>query len=93
MRKLDYSDSPQFRDGLFRNRLPATEVPSGTTAGMAAEMATKGRKGKPRRPVEVVRPELPARAERTVHPRRRPIRVRQLPHRAPPYSETVDGSA
>jgi L-ascorbate metabolism protein UlaG (beta-lactamase superfamily) len=62
MRKLDYSGSPQFRDGLFRNRLPATEVPSGTTAGMAAEMATKGRKGKPRRPVEVVTPELPARA-------------------------------
>ena len=62
MRKLDYSGSPQFSDGLFRNRLPATEVPSGTTAGMAAEMATKGRKGKPRRPVEVVTPELPAQA-------------------------------
>ena len=62
MRKLDYSDSPQFSDGLFRNRLPATEVPSGTTAGMAAEMATKGRKGKPRRPVDVVTPELPAQA-------------------------------
>jgi L-ascorbate metabolism protein UlaG (beta-lactamase superfamily) len=62
MRKLDYSGSPQFHDGVFHNRLPATEVPSGTTAGMATEMATKGRKGKPRRPVEVVTPELPAEA-------------------------------
>ena len=59
MRKLDYSGSPQFRDGLFHNRLPTTETPEGGTAGMATEFATKGRTGKPRRPVEVTAPDLP----------------------------------
>ncbi len=61
-RRFDYSDSPQFRDGLFHNRLPATEAPEGSTAGMAAEFATKGRRGKPRTPVQVESPDLPARA-------------------------------
>ena len=61
-RRFDYTDSPQFRDGLFHNRLPATDAPEGGTAGMAAEFATKGRRGKPRRPVQVESPELPTRA-------------------------------
>lgn len=61
-RRFDYTDSPQFRDGLFHNRLPATEAPEGSTAGIAAEFATKGRRGKPRRPVRVETPDLPAQA-------------------------------
>jgi L-ascorbate metabolism protein UlaG (beta-lactamase superfamily) len=61
-RRHDYTGSPQFEDGLFHNRLPATEAPEGGTAGMAAEFATKGRKGKPRRPVQLATPELPQQA-------------------------------
>jgi L-ascorbate metabolism protein UlaG (beta-lactamase superfamily) len=61
-RRFDYSDSPQFEDGLFRNRLPATDAPAGATAGMAAEFATKGNRGKPRRPVQLATPDLPAEA-------------------------------
>jgi L-ascorbate metabolism protein UlaG (beta-lactamase superfamily) len=61
-RRLSYPDSPQFRDGLFHNRLPMTVVESGSRSGMAREFATKGRTGKPARPVEVMRPELPAQA-------------------------------
>ncbi len=61
-RRFDYSDSPQFRDGLFHNRLPATEAPEGSTAGMAAEFATKGRRGKPRLPVNLETPDLPVKA-------------------------------
>jgi L-ascorbate metabolism protein UlaG (beta-lactamase superfamily) len=61
-RRVDYTGSPQFADGLFRNRLPTTDTPSGSTAGMAAEFASKGRKGKPRRPVQLVVPDLPEQA-------------------------------
>ncbi len=61
-RRFDYAASPQFHDGLFHNRLPATETPEGSTAGMAAEFATKGRRGKPRRPVDVESPALPEHA-------------------------------
>jgi L-ascorbate metabolism protein UlaG (beta-lactamase superfamily) len=61
-RRFDYSDSPQFRDGLFHNRLAATEAPEGSTAAFAAEFATKGRRGKPRRPVRLSVPDLPAQA-------------------------------
>ena len=39
-----------------------TVVEQGSRTGMAREFATKGRTGKPKRPVEVVRPELPAEA-------------------------------
>ena len=60
--RLDHDASPQFRDGRFHNRLPATEAPSGSRAGMAAEIATKGRRGKPRRPVRVEMPRLPGQA-------------------------------
>ena len=58
-RRFDYTGSPQFRDGLFHNRLPAAVVEPGSGGSMAWEFATKGRKGKPRRPVAVTRPELP----------------------------------
>ena len=61
-RRFDYTASPQFRDGVFHNRLPSTEAPEGTRAGLAAEFATKGRGGKPSRPVRVVIPDLPAQA-------------------------------
>lgn len=60
--RLSYPESPQFRDGLFHNREPMTVVEAGSRGGMAREFATKGRTGKPARPVEVVRPELPAQA-------------------------------
>ena len=61
-RKLDYSGSPQFRDGLFHNRLPATDAPEGGQAGIAAEFATKGNRGKPRLPVRLATPDLPKQA-------------------------------
>ena len=61
-RRFDYGDSPQFHDGLFHNRLPGTEAPEGSTAGLAAEFATKGRRGKPRRPVAGRAPDLPTHA-------------------------------
>ncbi len=61
-RRFDYSGSPQFDAGLFHNRLPATEAPAGATAGLAAEFATKGSGGKPRRPVRLATPDLPERA-------------------------------
>jgi L-ascorbate metabolism protein UlaG (beta-lactamase superfamily) len=62
-RRLSYPGSPQFRDGLFHNRLPASAAPEGSgRAGMAREFASKGRTGKPGRPVAVVRPDLPEEA-------------------------------
>jgi L-ascorbate metabolism protein UlaG (beta-lactamase superfamily) len=61
-RRHDYLASPQFRDGLFHNRLPATEAPAGATAGLAAELATKGSRGKPRLPVRLSTPDLPGHA-------------------------------
>ncbi len=60
--RFDYTASPQFHDGVFHNRLPGTDAPEGSTAAFAAEFATKGRRGKPRGPVQVVHPELPERA-------------------------------
>lgn len=61
-RRLDYAESPQFEGGLFHNRLPATETPAGASAGLAAEFATKGNRGKPRRPVRLCTPDLPKQA-------------------------------
>ena len=61
-RRLDYTGSPQFADGLFHNKLPATVAPEGGQAGIAAEFATKGSRGKPGRPVRLERPDLPERA-------------------------------
>ncbi len=60
--RFDYSGSPQFQGGAFRNRLPPTPAPAGAQAGLAAEFATKGRGGKPGRPVRVATPDLPAQA-------------------------------
>ena len=61
-RRLDYTGSPQFRDGVFHNRLPSTDTPSGGRAALAKEFATKGKGGKPRRPVRLETPDLPERA-------------------------------
>jgi L-ascorbate metabolism protein UlaG (beta-lactamase superfamily) len=61
-RRFDYTGSPQFRDGLFHNRLPSTESPEGGRAALAKEFATKGRVGKPRQTVQLATPDLPARA-------------------------------
>ncbi len=61
-RRLDYTGSPQFGNGLFHNRLPSTIAPEGGTAGIAAEFATKGNRGKPRLPVQLATTDLPARA-------------------------------
>ena len=55
-------DSPQFRDGLFHNRLPASIVAPGSTGSMAAEWARRGDIGRPRGEVPLVTPELPRRA-------------------------------
>ena len=61
-RRFDYARSPQFKEGLFHNRLPATEAPEGSTAAFATEFATKGRRGKPAKPVRVTHTVLPAQA-------------------------------
>jgi L-ascorbate metabolism protein UlaG (beta-lactamase superfamily) len=58
-RRFDYSASPQFSGGLFHNRLPPTRAPQGGRAALVKELAAKGRRGKPLRPVAVVRPRLP----------------------------------
>ena len=55
-------DSPQFRDGIFHNRLPMSVVEPGSTGSMAAEWARRGDVGRPRGEVPVVTPELPRRA-------------------------------
>ena len=39
----DHTDSPQWRDGLFHNRLPAVVVEQGGRPRSPAEFATKGR--------------------------------------------------
>jgi L-ascorbate metabolism protein UlaG (beta-lactamase superfamily) len=55
-------DSPQFRDGIFHNRLPMSVVEPGSTGSMAAEWARRGDVGRPRGVVPLVTPALPARA-------------------------------
>jgi L-ascorbate metabolism protein UlaG (beta-lactamase superfamily) len=55
-------ESPQFRDGVFHNRLPMTVVDPGSTGSMAAEWARRGDVGRPKGVVPLVTPELPARA-------------------------------
>lgn len=59
VRPLAY-DSPQFRDGLFHNRLPSSVITGGARRSMAVEFALKGNRGRPSAPVPVVTPELPA---------------------------------
>jgi L-ascorbate metabolism protein UlaG (beta-lactamase superfamily) len=51
--------SPQFRDGVFHNRLPSSLLDSGNRGSMALEFARKGRTGRPSAPVPLVTPELP----------------------------------
>jgi L-ascorbate metabolism protein UlaG (beta-lactamase superfamily) len=55
-------DSPQFRDGVFHNRLPMRVVEPGSTGSMAAEWARRGDAGRPRGEVPLVAPDLPRRA-------------------------------
>jgi L-ascorbate metabolism protein UlaG (beta-lactamase superfamily) len=55
-------DSPQFRDGLFHNRLPMRVVEAGSSGSMAAEWARRGDVGRPKGEVPLVTPELPQRA-------------------------------
>jgi L-ascorbate metabolism protein UlaG (beta-lactamase superfamily) len=55
-------DSPQFHDGVFHNRVPASVVEPGSTGSMAAEWARRGDVGRPRGVVPVVTPDLPRRA-------------------------------
>jgi L-ascorbate metabolism protein UlaG (beta-lactamase superfamily) len=61
-RPKDSYDSPQFRDGVFHNRLPMSVVEPGSTGSMAAEWARRGDVGRPRGEVPLVTPELPRRA-------------------------------
>jgi L-ascorbate metabolism protein UlaG (beta-lactamase superfamily) len=55
-------DSPQFRDGVFHNRLPMRVVEARSSGSMAAEWARRGDVGRPRGEVPLVTPELPERA-------------------------------
>jgi L-ascorbate metabolism protein UlaG (beta-lactamase superfamily) len=55
-------DSPQFRDGVFHNRMPMRVVDPGSTGSMAAEWARRGDIGRPKGEVPLVTPELPRRA-------------------------------
>lgn len=55
-------DSPQWRAGAFHNRLPAQVVPRGGRLALARDFATKRDRGRPRGPVRVERPDLPAEA-------------------------------
>ena len=55
-------DSPQFRDGVFHNRLPDSPVEAGSTGSMAAEWARRGDAGRPSGEVPLMTPELPRRA-------------------------------
>ncbi len=58
----DFAASPQWHDGMFHNRLPAVVVADGGRGSIAREFATKGSVGKPRRPVALTTPDLPAQA-------------------------------
>jgi L-ascorbate metabolism protein UlaG (beta-lactamase superfamily) len=58
----DAYDSPQFRDGYFHNRVPASVVEPGSTGSMAAEWARRGDVGRPKGRVPLVTPDLPRRA-------------------------------
>ncbi len=58
----DVSDSPQWRDGLFHNRLPAPVVERGARSSIAAEFIAKGGRGRPRSPVTLERPTFPEQA-------------------------------
>ncbi|MFL6090681.1 MAG: MBL fold metallo-hydrolase [Aeromicrobium sp.] len=57
-RRLSY-DSPQFRDGVFHNRLPSVILPTGRQGSMAVDYARKGASGRPKGLVPLVDPKLP----------------------------------
>lgn len=52
-------DSPQFRDGIFHNRLPSSLLDRGKQGSMAIEFARKGKSGRPSAPVPLITPDLP----------------------------------
>jgi L-ascorbate metabolism protein UlaG (beta-lactamase superfamily) len=52
-------ESPQFRDGVFHNRLPSEVAVSTSQGSMALEFARKGDRGRPAGAVPVMTPELP----------------------------------
>jgi L-ascorbate metabolism protein UlaG (beta-lactamase superfamily) len=53
------SESPQYHDGAFHNRLPSEVMVSSSQGSMAVEFARKGDRGRPAAPVPLVTPELP----------------------------------
>src|SRR5689334_14871099 len=55
-------DSPQYHDGTFHNRLPSSVLTTSRPGSMAVDYARKGSSGRPKRPVPLVRPELPGTA-------------------------------
>ncbi|WP_206065001.1 MBL fold metallo-hydrolase [Nocardioides sp. JQ2195] len=57
-----FHGSAQFRDGFFHNRQPAPVVEQAGRASIARDFARKGSTGRPRGPIPVRTPELPATA-------------------------------
>src|SRR4029453_1387215 len=55
--------SPQFRDGAFRNRMPATLLPPGSGPQMLRELLTGPRRRPPPGPLPLVSPTGPAPAD------------------------------
>lgn len=56
------TESPQWQDGAFQNRLPSYVVEPSGQGSMAVEFAKKGDVGRPAKPVPLVTPDLPAQA-------------------------------
>lgn len=56
------SNSPQWRDGAFWNRLPSGVLEPGNQGSMAVDFARKGDAGRPGTPVPLVVPDLPEQA-------------------------------
>lgn len=52
------TESPQWRDGAFWNRLPSGVLEAGNQGSMAVDFARKGDIGRPARPVPLVTPDL-----------------------------------
>ncbi|KRF14097.1 hypothetical protein ASG90_13710 [Nocardioides sp. Soil797] len=57
-----YDRSAQFRDGFFHNRQPSRMVEEAGRASIARDFARKGNTGKPRGPIPLQTPDLPATA-------------------------------
>ncbi len=58
----EISDSPQWRDGAFQNRLPSGVLEAGNQGSMAMDFARKGDVGRPGGPIPLVTPDLPEQA-------------------------------